>query len=60
MPFDVISSYNNQMQICERVKLLNDCQPNTRAQFVLYWMQMYKRVDNNHALNFAIERGARE
>jgi deoxyribodipyrimidine photo-lyase len=56
MPFDVISSYNNQMQICERVKLLNDCQPNTRAQFVLYWMQMYKRVDNNHALNFAIER----
>jgi deoxyribodipyrimidine photo-lyase len=44
------------MQINERVIRLNDKKPNTKARYVLYWMQMYKRVDNNHALIWAIRQ----
>jgi len=44
------------MQLNERVTQLSDKPINTSARYVLYWMQMYKRVDNNHALKFAIER----
>ena len=42
------------MRINERVLLLNDKPVNPSAKFVLYWMQMYKRVDNNHSLIYAI------
>ena len=42
-------------QISERVQLLNDRDENREADYVLYWMQMFKRTTNNHALKFAIE-----
>ncbi len=45
-----------EMRINERVVELNDRAVNPRARYVLYWMQMYKRVDNNHALIYAIRR----
>ena len=44
------------MHLDERVIQLTDKPINTSARYVLYWMQMYKRVDNSHALKFAIER----
>lgn len=47
--------------IDERTTLLNDARENTKARYVLYWMQMFKRATHNHALNFAVrmanERG---
>ncbi|MEZ5345833.1 MAG: deoxyribodipyrimidine photo-lyase [Pyrinomonadaceae bacterium] len=43
-------------QISERVTLLNEKSVNENASYVLYWMQMYKRVHDNHALKFAIEK----
>ena len=44
------------MRINERVLVLNDKPVNASAKYVLYWMQMYKRVDNNHALIYAIRQ----
>jgi deoxyribodipyrimidine photo-lyase len=44
------------MRINERVIQLNDQPVNPNARYVLYWMQMYKRVDNNHALIYATRR----
>src|SRR6478672_4950723 len=44
------------MRINERVISLNDRPINADARYVLYWMQMYKRVDNNHALIWAIRK----
>ena len=44
------------MRINERVIQLNDRPVNTNSRYVLYWMQMYKRVDNNHSLIYAIRR----
>ena len=44
------------MRINERVVQLNDKPVNQNAKYVLYWMQMYKRVDNNHSLIYAIRR----
>ena len=44
------------MQINERVIRLNDEKVNKKARYVLYWMQMYKRVDDNHALIWAIRQ----
>jgi deoxyribodipyrimidine photo-lyase len=43
-------------QISERVQLLNDKTANNDGQYVLYWMQMFKRTTHNHALNFAIQQ----
>src|SRR6478672_2476728 len=44
------------MRINERVISLNDRPINADARYVLYWMQMYKRVDDNHALIWAIRK----
>ena len=44
------------MRINERVVQLNDKPVNANAKYVLYWMQMFKRVDNNHSLIYAIRR----
>jgi deoxyribodipyrimidine photo-lyase len=44
------------MRINERVVSLNDKAVNRKAGYVLYWMQMYKRVDNNHALIWAVRK----
>jgi deoxyribodipyrimidine photo-lyase len=43
-------------QISERVQILNDGEENPRAEYVLYWMQIFKRTTYNHALKFAIEQ----
>ena len=43
-------------QISERVQLLNNKPANNDGKYILYWMQMFKRATNNHALNFAIEQ----
>ncbi len=42
------------IQISERVQLLNEKKANNDGKYVLYWMQMFKRAEFNHALNFAI------
>ncbi len=44
------------MRINERVVRLNDKPVNPKARYVLYWMQMFKRVDDNHALIWAIRK----
>ena len=44
------------MRINERVIQLNDKLINPNARYVLYWMQMYKRVDNNHSLIYAVRK----
>ena len=44
------------MRINERVVALNDKPANKSARYVLYWMQMFKRVDNNHALIWAMRK----
>ena len=43
-------------RINERVLLLNDAETSVHAKYVLYWMQMLKRVENNHALIYAIRQ----
>jgi len=43
-------------QINERTQLLNNQSANNDGQYVLYWMQMFKRTEYNYALNFAIEQ----
>jgi len=37
----------------ERVRALND-KPRRNGEYVLYWMQMYRRLDHNHALDHAL------
>lgn len=37
----------------ERAKLLNDAPVRLHAGYVLYWSQMNRRVDSNHALEYA-------
>ncbi len=54
--FSVAKSYNTSMRINERVVQLNDQPVNPNAKYVLYWMQMFKRVENNHSLIYAIRR----
>lgn len=44
------------MRINERVIHLNDKDINRKGRYVLYWMQMFKRVENNHALIWAIRK----
>lgn len=39
-----------------RVRALNDAPIRPGAQYVLYWMQMNRRVESNHALEFAAAR----
>ena len=43
-------------QISERVQLLNDKSANNDGEYILYWIQMFKRTTHNHALKFAIEQ----
>jgi deoxyribodipyrimidine photo-lyase len=40
----------------KRVTLLKDAPVRKNARYVLYWLQINKRAENNHALNFAIEQ----
>ena len=43
------------MDLSSRVTKLNDSPENSKGQYVLYWMQMFKRASHNYALNFAIQ-----
>jgi deoxyribodipyrimidine photo-lyase len=43
-------------RINERVVSLNNDLENNKASYVLYWMQMYKRISFNHALTYAIRK----
>jgi deoxyribodipyrimidine photo-lyase len=38
----------------DRVRTLNDAPVRAQADYVLYWSQMNRRVDSNHALAWAI------
>lgn len=38
----------------KRITCLKSAPVRRNARYVLYWMQMFKRAENNHALNFAI------
>lgn len=40
----------------KRVRALNDAPVLPNAEYVLYWSQMNRRVDSNHALQWAIQR----
>ena len=44
------------MRINERVVRLNETPVNKKGRYVLYWMQMFKRVSGNHALTWAIRK----
>ena len=46
-------SYNSA-----RVRRLNDRKIAGGGEFVLYWMQLYRRLDHNHALDYALECAA--
>lgn len=39
-----------------RVRALNDAKVRARGELVLYWMQMYRRAEDNAALDYAILR----
>ncbi len=38
----------------ERVRLVKNFSPNVKGEYVLYWMQAYRRLEYNHSLDFAI------
>jgi deoxyribodipyrimidine photo-lyase len=38
-----------------RVRRLNQARANEAGDYVLYWMQAYRRLDHNHALDYALE-----
>ncbi|HAX42990.1 MAG TPA: deoxyribodipyrimidine photo-lyase [Bryobacteraceae bacterium] len=40
----------------QRIRALNDAPVRSGAQYVLYWSQMNRRVDSNHALALAIQK----
>ncbi len=40
----------------ERIKRLNDKRP-AAGRFVLYWMQQSQRAEENHALEYAVQKG---
>lgn len=44
------------MDLNQRVSQLNKQQDNHQGRYVLYWMQMFKRVQDNEALNFALQQ----
>ena len=44
------------MNLSQRVSQLNNHPDNQQGRYVLYWMQMFKRIDDNDALNFAIQQ----
>jgi len=41
----------------ERIRKLNDVAINPSAKYVLYWSQMNRRVEGNHAMDYAISLG---
>ncbi|HEY6121743.1 MAG TPA: hypothetical protein VIV66_17430, partial [Pyrinomonadaceae bacterium] len=47
-------SARERRSLSERVIQLNNVGENRNGRYVLYWMQMFKRVRDNESLNFAI------
>jgi deoxyribodipyrimidine photo-lyase len=41
-----------------RVRAANDRPPNTKGKYVLYWVQMFRRLHSNHALDHALRLAA--
>ena len=41
-----------------RLRRLNDKKTASDGEFVLYWMQLYRRLDHNHALDYALKCAA--
>ncbi len=37
-----------------RLRRLNDAPVAARGDYVLYWMQIYRRLERNHALDYAL------
>jgi deoxyribodipyrimidine photo-lyase len=37
-----------------RLRRLNDARVAPRGEYVLYWMQIYRRLERNHALDYAV------
>lgn len=46
-----------ESRLKERVRQLNDVPVRQKADYVLYWAQMNRRVHGNHALDWAINMG---
>ncbi|MFO0808320.1 MAG: deoxyribodipyrimidine photolyase [Gemmataceae bacterium] len=40
--------------LASRVRTLVDAAPDRRGDYVLYWMQAYRRLSHNHALDYAL------
>jgi len=38
----------------QRIHRLNEAAPNSKGNYVLYWMQQAQRVHLNHALHLAV------
>ncbi len=43
------------MKTDERTTVLQEGEPNPKARYVVYWMQVFKRASHNHALNVAVK-----
>ena len=41
-----------------RLRRLNDRRTNPKGEFILYWMQAYRRLHHNHALDYALKCAA--
>src|SRR5271163_2195362 len=39
----------------DRIRHVNRAEPTARGAYVLYWMQIYRRLERNHALDHALE-----
>lgn len=50
------SSFEIELISQDRIRLLNEAPLNSSGEYVLYWMQMYRRFAFNHALEYAVER----
>ncbi|HSB40556.1 MAG TPA: deoxyribodipyrimidine photolyase, partial [Methylomirabilota bacterium] len=42
-----------------RLRRVNECPESTRGDYVLYWMQSARRLDHNHALDYALAQARR-
>jgi deoxyribodipyrimidine photo-lyase len=43
----------------ERVRRVNRGEPAAQGEYVLYWMQIFRRLEHNHALDHALDWAAR-
>lgn len=41
-----------------RVRNLNSAAPHSQGRYVLYWMQLFRRLNHNHALDYAVRWAA--